>query len=227
MIRQSLLLLLLTFISNELIAQKQWSDEVWLIDGKRQLSTPFKKWKPEFQIDGRNTLLPEINVQVAGVRFGAEHKRIHRFGIGIYSWSNDLSTSGLNYPEENVAASNYNFSYASLYYERVLYFDRKWEVAATAHLGNGTIERSIRLEGEEDFSPLEEIQIRPLELSASGFYHITWWLSAGGGFGYRIMRDAPEEIENSFNAPIYMVKIKLRIGKLVKSIFKPEVKDEY
>lgn len=200
---------------------------MWLINGRKTLSAPFKKWKPEFQLDGRRTLLPQRNTQIAGVRLGVEFKRVHRFGIGVFSWSSDLETSGITFPEENIVASNYNFEYVSLYYERVLLFNRKWEVASTIHFGNGSITRSYLKAGDSNFSSAPDIEIRPLELSASAYYNITWWLSAGGGFGYRFMRDAPDEIKESFNAPVYIIKLKIRLGRLVKSIWKPEVKDEY
>jgi len=221
------LLFVLTTSCPHAASAQQWSDEVWLVDGRKELSHPFKKWKPEFQFDGRRTLLSGENVQVGAFRFGAEFKRIHRFGVGIYNWSSPISTAGVDFPVENVAESNYKFGYAALYYERVMYFSRKWEAVLTGHFGSGTIERSYRLESETDFQRLDDIKIYPLELSTSGFYHLTWWLSVGGGFGYRFMRKAPEELRESFSAPIYLVKAKIRIGRLVKSIYKPEVKDEY
>ncbi len=206
---------------------QKWSDEVWLIDGKKKLSDPFKKWRAEFQFDGRRTVLPGENAQIGAFRFGAEYKRVHRFGIGIYNWASPIATSGVDFPIDNVAESNYKFGYAALYYERVMFFNRKWEAVLTAHIGNGTIERSYRLESENRFKRLDDIKIHPLELSTSGFYHLTWWLSVGGGFGYRFMRKAPEELKEAFSAPVYIAKVKIRIGKLVKSIYKPGVKDEY
>jgi hypothetical protein len=214
------ILVLLLSSENVCAQRKQWKDDVWILSGKKELSAPlFRKWKPEVQFDGRSTVVTGNNVQLAGVRVGLEHKRVHRFGLGIYNWSSPISTEIIN----NVGDTEdrrYTFGYGSIYYERILFFSRKWEFASTLHLGNGRIKVQTRPSGTDEFND-------PLEVSTSGFYNITWWLSVGGGIGYRFMRNAPQEVDDAFEAPVYVAKVKIRITKMLRCIFNADVKNEY
>ncbi len=207
--------------------RRGWSDEVWIIGGKKQISAPlFRKWKPEVQFDGRSTVVTGNNVQLAGFRVGLEYKRVHRFGVGVYNWSSDISSAVIN--NEGMAEDRkYSFTYASIYYERILFFSRKWEIANTLHLGNGRIRVQNRPAGANDFNVLSDQIVYPVEISASGFYNFTWWLSAGAGIGYRFMRNAPQEVDEAYEAPVYVAKVKIRITKLLRSIFNSDVKNEY
>lgn len=223
------LALIYMWASPPLLAQSKssdWSDEVWIIGGNKELRYPFKKWKPELQFDGRYTVLNNEAAQIFGIRFGAEHKRVHRFGIGIYAWSSDISeriSTETGLTEE----FRYNFAYSSLYYERVMYYSRKVEFALTGHLGNGRISISVKPPGDNDFTPQNSRDVFPLEVSGSGFYNITWWLSVGGGLGYRYMRQAPDVIRDQLNGQVYVLKARLRITKLLRSIYNKDVKNEY
>lgn len=205
-----------------------WSDTVRLVNGPKTLSHPFKRWKADLQLDGRWSVINDARMQIGGIRFGLEHKRVHRFGIGFFNWSSAFSVPN---PQidllANVESVRTNTSYITAYYERVYFFSRKWETAITLHLGAGTIQTSYLLAGEEAFRELDPERVNPVELSTSGFYHLTWWLSFGGGMGYRYMRNSPDAVKEVYNAPVYIAKAKVRLGRLVRRINNPEVKDEY
>jgi hypothetical protein len=203
-----------------------WSDEVWIIGGNKELRYPFKKWKPELQFDGRYTVLNGEAARIFGLRFGAEHKRVHRFGVGIYGWSSAINERVSNQTGKT-EEFRYNLSYSSIFYERVMYFSRKVEFALTAHLGGGTISSSVKAAGETIFHSQDTQEVLPLEISGSGFYNFTWWLSVGGGLGYRYMRRAPDIIRNQLNGQVYVLKARLRITKLLRSIYNKDVKNEY
>ncbi|NNE55630.1 MAG: hypothetical protein HKN32_06395, partial [Flavobacteriales bacterium] len=98
---------------------------------------------------------------------------------------------------------------------------------AAVHLGNGNINATILNLPIDDPRRNRTITVRPFELSTSGYYHVTWWLSAGGGVGYRYMRKTPPEARQAYNGFIYIAKLKIRFGKIVKSWFNEDVKNEY
>lgn len=178
-------------------------------------------------LDARTTFVGGQSSRLGGLRLGAEYRRVHRFGIGIYGLNNQLGRETLSTIDANVDSALFSFNYLSLYYERVLFFHPKWEWSAAVHAGSGDIKVSYSLEGEEDFQELEPISVRPLELSTSGYYHISWWLSVGTGVGYRYMRKAPDEVKSIYNSSIYLIKLKIRFGRIVKSFWNKDVKDEY
>jgi hypothetical protein len=205
----------------------QWQDTVWVIGGDRVLGDGFKKWRVELAFDARSTFVDGQTSRLGGLRVGMEYKRVHRFGIGIYGLNNQLGAESLSQIDENVDSALFSFSYLSLYYERVFYFHPKWELSSTFHLGSGDLRVSYSLEDEDQFTELEPIRVKPMEISTSAYYNVWWWLSAGGGIGYRYMRKAPTEVRDIYNSPIYLIKLKIRFGRIVKSFFNEDVKNEY
>lgn len=205
----------------------QVEDSVWVVTGKRYLGEGFKNWKPEVIFDGRRTVVLNDAVRLGGLRLGVEHKRVHRWGIGFYGLNNPIVRTELSEVNAKVDTAVFQFGYVSTYYERVLWFHPRWEWSAAIHLGAGTIETSYKLVGQEDYQTLEPLVVRPIELSTSGYFNPTWWASVGGGVGYRYMNETPPEVQRAYNGFIYIVKVKIKFGKIVRRIFNAEVKNEY
>lgn len=203
------------------------ADTVTLINGKMALDHHFKKWKLDFIFDARQTLISSTRARLGGLRLGVEHRRVHRFGVAVFAFDDPVSVSSLREVNSDVDTAVFSMSYGSFFYERVYYFSRKWELSAAIHLGDGTISGKYRLRGAENFVDYPEQRVRPVEFSTSGYYNITWWLSAGGGIGYRLMPNAPREVRPIYNAPVLLFKVKLRFFKLLRRIGNPEVVNEY
>lgn len=205
----------------------QVEDSVWVVTGKQYIGEGFKRWKAEVILDARRTVVGRDDARLFGLRFGVEHKRVHRWGFGLYGLDSDIVRNDLPGVEGNVETAIFQFGYASTYYERVLFFHPRWEWSAAIHLGRGSIATRYKLHDEKEFVELDRIDVKPLEISTSGYFNPTWWVSVGGGIGYRHMRDTPPEVRSAYNGMIYIVKLKMKFGKLVRGIFNKEVKDEY
>ncbi len=220
-------LYVLFFISYAHATSAQVEDSVWIVTGDRYLGESFKKWRPELIFDARRTTVAGDASRLGGLRIGMEYKRVHRFGLGVYGLDNAIVRYRTSEDPGVMDTLAFNFSYATLFYERVLWFHPKWEWTAAMHLGSGTIESVVVNFPSDHPDKRELIAVKPTEISTSGYYNITWWLSAGGGLGYRFMRKTPTEVRGAYNGFVYIAKVKLKIGKLVKSIFNEEVKNEY
>lgn len=205
----------------------QFRDTVWTITGQTVLDERFKKWKPDLVLDARSSTVDSRRARIFGLRLGAEYKRIHRFGVGIYGVSSEVSSSRFEQIGPDVDSASFNLGYASLFYERVLFLNRKWEWSAAVHTGVGEVQVDYFLEDNPTIQNLEPVAVRPLELSTSGYYHVTWWLSAGGGVGWRTMRKSPSEIREAYNGGIYIAKVKIKFAKLTRRIWDKSVRDEY
>ena len=83
------------------------------------------------------------------------------------------------------------------------------------------------LKWESDVVFDERISVRPVEWSTSGLYHVNWWISDGGGIGYRHVTQALAEIRQAYQGWIYVVKLRIKFAKLVRSIWDQSVRDEY
>jgi hypothetical protein len=201
--------------------------EVWIIPDAIYLGEGFKKWRLDVAFDGRNSFSEGESVRVAGLRIGVEYMRVNRFGFGIYDLSAPVRKATYTNADTSFAPASLTLRYNSIYYERVLYFDREWEVSATGHLGAGQIIVNKPDELTGVFRYYETLDVTPLELSASGYYHLTWWLSAGLGLGYRMMLNTPREIMPLYNSTVYLVKVKVRTGKALRMLWDKNARNEY
>ncbi len=204
-----------------------YSDTVWIISGKKSLDVHFQKQKLDFTLDTRLTLISNTTAKLAGLRFGIEYRRVHRFGFGIYGLGNGVHMSSLKEINPAINDAVLNLSYASVFYERVLYFHRKWEWSATIHFGKGEINGLYRTAENLHWQTLPSRTVNPFEISTTGYYHLTWWCSLGVGYGYRYMSNTPAEVRPVYNAPVAIARLRIKVGRLVKSIWDKDARLEY
>lgn len=210
----------------QMVSAQNW-DTVWTFAGQTPLNENFRKWRFDFDLDARNSFDGGGHSRIFGFKSGLEYRRVHRFGIGLYGMTNPWFSIELSTSEEFDGQSIYRLNYGTIYYERVLYFSPKWEFATAVHLGSGNIDIEKRKNEQSDYQPYDKVHVTPMEGAFTGYYNVFWWFSAGGGVGYRVMPQTPEPVEGAFTGEFYMVKLKVRVGKLARSIFDKDVKHEY
>lgn len=208
-------------------AQFGQSTKVRLLDGERELLPYQNKLKPDFSFDARRTLFQKRWVLVGGLKFGVQYRRIHRFGIGVYFLNTRIFDDDVEFLLE-ANKIEYDFDYSTLYYERVLYFDKKWEVGSTLHLGGGKIKTYY----ENELNPNErnkgpEINFSVAELVAYGEYNFLYWLGLSAGAGYRQVFGLEYDLGGDFSSVIFVVNLRLNLIKLASSYFDESVKDEF
>lgn len=207
-------------------AQFGQADDVILINGRHTLEPYQNRLKFDLTFDARRTLLNEEWLAVGGIRVGVEYRRIHRVGLGFYFLNTRIFTDNFDYSiSEDVV--EYQFGYNTLYYERTLYFDPKWEMGGTIHLGGGTVNVYYNPDGLNNRELLDEVPFNAMELSAYGKYSILYWLGVGAGLGYRGVWGAEKEMRQTFSSPIFTLKLQVKLVKLARSFFDESVKDEY
>lgn len=209
------------------MALAQPNRDVWTIPGKVYLGEGFREWKVDASFDGRNSFSQGSTVRVGGVRLGIEYLRVNRFGIGFYDLSAEVRQESYTSPDTSFSPASLTLSYRSFYFERVLLLDRKWELSATAHLAAGDVIVNTTNRFTGLFEEYERLDVNPVELSASAYHHLAWWLSAGLGVGHRWMLNTPEEIVPLYNSTVFIAKVKIRVGKAVRSIWDKDARNEY
>ncbi|MFN6379021.1 MAG: hypothetical protein ACK4WD_07085 [Flavobacteriales bacterium] len=207
--------------------ENTYRDTVWIISGYKPLENNFKKWKFDFVLDARSTLVSGTVARLAGLRIGMEYRRVHRFGFGFYNLGDGVIVKSLEEVNPDITRATLNIRYSSIFYERVMFFNRKWELSLTAHSGRGRITGDYIIAGGIKPQGFPDRRIRAFEFSSTAFYHLTWWFSVGGGVGYRLVPDAPEEVQSIYNAPVGILRVRIKFGKLVKSIWNHDIKYTY
>jgi hypothetical protein len=203
------------------------SDTVWIITGKRELGPAYRRFKMDLSLDARQTLIGTQRARVGGIRIGLEYRRVHRIGIGLYGLGEGVVLDSLPEIDKSITWANLTLAYQSIYYERVLYFSRKWEWSATAHFGRGVITGVYTRSGLIGTETLEEQRLRVLEFSTLGYYNVNYWCSIGAGVGYRYMLSTAPEIRDVYEAPVGLVRVRVKVGKLIKSIWDKDTKNLY
>lgn len=217
----------LGFVSLTGFGQFGQNKEVKLINGKCKLEPYQNKLKPDFSLDARRTLFQKNWVSVMGIKGGVEYRRIHRLGIGVYFLNSRVFDSDFDF-DIDVDKVEYEIRYSTIYYERVLYFSRKWELGATAHLGGGIIRPFYQNpENPNDRIELDPINFSAAELSIYGEYNIFYWLGVGVGTGYRSVFGVPADLRKELGSPIFVVNLQLKIFKLARGFYDESAKDEF
>lgn len=230
------LIFLLCFLAVQSVAQLNGAlspvqrtspDTVWIITGKRELGPAYRRFKLDLSLDGRQTLIGTQRARVGGVRVGLEYRRVHRVGIGLYGLGEGVVLDSLPEIDKAITWANLTLAYQSVYYERVLYFSRKWEWSATAHYGRGVITGVYRRLGTSETEALQEQKLRVVEFSTLGYYNLNYWCSIGVGVGYRYMLSTAPEIRDVYEAPVGLVRVRFKVGKLIKSLWDKDTKNLY
>jgi hypothetical protein len=203
-----------------------YRDTVWILSGPKILDNNFKKRKLDLILDARTTVVGTSSGRLAGLRIGMEYRRVHRFGIGLYNLNRGVEVSSLEEFDTRVQSGTMYLSYTSLFYERVLYFNPKWEFSTALHMGSGKVYADLIVDGMPETVPWEKI-VKPIEFSSSAYYNITYWLSVGGGLGYRFMRRTPAEVSEIYDGPVVIAKVKVKFMKLIRSAWNRDVRYEY
>lgn len=208
------------------MAQFGQGDSVRLVTGMTKLQPYQNKLKFDLGLDARRTFLRSQWVAVGGIRTGLQYRKIHRVGIGFYFLNTRLFSRDHGFPVQEELVE-YDFGYTALYYERALFFNRKWRISSSLQMGGGNVGVYYNPDGGNNRVKYTDLPFSTAELAVYCDYSILYWLGIGGGVGYRAVSNLGPEVNESFNGPIVVFNIQVKLFKLARSIFDPEVKNEY
>jgi len=185
---------------------------------------PEKKHKIIFSFDNRNTFILGSRAAMSGIKFGVEHNKRHRFGMGIYAIKSKtfilLGQQQITYePQKGVLRDTLvdlfaGLDYLTLYYEYVWLSKKRWEIATPVSFGFGTASVNYTLNKEK--ITYKSIPILSIESVVGAHYKIFSWVGIGVGIGYRKIIYSDKTIGHRLDAPLYILKVKLFLGSLFK-----------
>ncbi|MBC7390987.1 MAG: hypothetical protein H7329_17405 [Opitutaceae bacterium] len=194
-----------------------------------------------FALDIRKSLVRDIPIKMTGLKIGATFKKKHTVGFGYYNLGRPIFGYYLNDPVEYDANQSLrtksgssidipttvslSFQYFSLFYEYRILARKKWNLDWTAQYGIGRAyitatnqKNGLRIPGYPKSS-----RVHLLESSILLQYKVFTWLGVGAGVGYRYILNPNEYISATFNYPIWVIKLMVSPGKLLK-VFKGKEK---
>jgi len=208
------LLLFLIFILSPLLSIAQDRDSTTIV---RKNNVRFV-----FSLDGRRSFIGGHRVGIGGLRLGIQYKDRFRTGLGFYG--SDAPFKGnkrLNKdtPKERRLRGQLNFGYSALFFEPIFFKNKRWEISTPIILGVGDAKLTFYNPDSSIFSSTKQT-FSLLELSSTVEYKFLRWAGLGAGLGYRTVFSEEKFITDNFNAPIYIIKVKIFIGELYRGIRK-------
>ena len=155
-------------------------------------------------------------VKISGIKAGIQFGHYFRTGIGIYDLTEDIVLNNIYEERDEVRL---DFAYIATYFEYLVFVNKRWEFSLQMMVGFGNIQLSYKKVNGTNAEILE-IPVTLIEISEAGHYRIFSWIGLGAGLGWRRMINAERTIDDAFNGPIYIFKIKLFLRPIFEAIFK-------
>ncbi len=214
--KQTVCLLICVLFSSLLIAQPEKFENEF----KKSFSS---KPKFEFKFDSRFSFLRNTEVKTTGVKIGLSFNRKFNVGLGINQL---LIHSESQIIEQNdTIPVNLNYGYFSPYFEYVYFSSKKWEFNLSTQFGFGEASLEYRnLEG--NLQKNKRTTLISYEPAMLIDYKIIKWFGIGTGIGYRLILFKNGSITENFSSPVYVIKLKVYLGAIVRSFTGKEIPAE-
>ncbi len=208
--------LFICFLFPNVIAQSFEEDILDALDNQPKL---------DLRLDSRHSFINQTGVSVFGIKGGIEYDRKLRFGIG-FNILTTRQTRTVNYTEngqqkkdENARLIFYNFS---PYVEYVFFKQKRWEISVPVQFGIGT--SYYNYSTSSGMKKDSRKFVLTYEPAITAQYTLFKYFGAGLGIGYRLMIFDNTAIEESFNSPVYIFRMKVFFGVMYDDLFKNDKK---
>ncbi|KXK46985.1 MAG: hypothetical protein UZ10_BCD003000590 [Bacteroidetes bacterium OLB10] len=179
-----------------------------------------KKPKPFFQLDGYNSFVRKRGANAIGVKAGLGFNKKLRFGIGYMKLFTDVVDS-IEVKPGTYYRGEVKSGYFTTGLEYILYDNDPWQLSFPVHLGIGNSYYDYP-DGKRTHNKALKGSIVLLEPAVTGHYKVIRWVGVGFGVGYRIMIKNNTQITDKLSSPLYVLKLKVFLDEIYKSIFEPE-----
>lgn len=212
-------LLLMQIGTSELFAQQITGTE------KEGPYVSFKN-KPSFflTLDRSNSLVAGKSAVTNELRLGLDFKRKVRLGIGFAGIASDVVSSKTVRTEadfDTTLNALLSMNYLTLSAEYTFYESKRWQVTMPVMTGIGTAFWTYyeKVNGEVKTKKLDEGGVLLTGPSVVVTYRIFRWFGLSGGVGYRQLIINNSKINESFNSPIYTLRVRIFMGEIYKTVF--------
>lgn len=187
---------------------------------KKSLAT---KPKFEFKFDSRFSFLRNTNVKTTGVKIGLTFNKKVNVGLGLNNMFVNAKSEIIE--QVDTIPVSLNYFYFSPYFEYVYFSSKKWEFNLSTQVGIGTANYSFT-----DINHNKQTKSRTTILSYEPAllidYKIVKWFGIGMGVGYRVVFYKNGAVKEDFSSAVYVVKLKVYLGAIVRTITGKEINAE-
>lgn len=160
------------------------------------------------------------------LKFGLEFRKKLKLGIGFGALVSDVVTEkNVTTPQtgkDSVVNAELTLSFFSLNSEYIFYDSKRWQVAMPLSMGFGSSYFSyFEDNGNGNFKTKRIDEGDAVVTTATGMvtYRIFRWVGVSAGAGYRIALLSNDKVQESFNSPVYAIRLRIFLGEIYKTIF--------
>jgi len=200
----------------------QYDDEKMLVF-EEEFKKSFKsKPKLDVKFDNRFSFIQDNALKTVGIKIGLSFNRKFKVGLGINQMLFPVESTVINEGDTSVPV-NLEYFYFSPYLEYVYYSTRKWEFSLATQIGFGGASYQYNDENGKKVKLLEST-VLSYEPAMMIDYKIIRWIGIGTGVGYRFVYYKSPGIKERFSSPEYVIKLKIYLGEIIRTITGKELK---
>lgn len=214
-------------VSSILVHSQEVSDSITVIKKEKKKN----KVKFLFVLDARRSFVLDKKTKFNGFKLGVSIKERHRLGLGVYGMQNPIRLPGLQIDKQEYPDASdtllFNFNYTSIFYQPVLFVNKRWEISTPHQLGIGKIRLYYRDTTDTKDVLFLEGAVPMFTVSSVFQFKIFRWIGLGLGVGYRMAISSDDDVKNAVNAPFYNFQLKVFLGEIYRMTFKKDQLEEW
>jgi hypothetical protein len=213
-IKNIFLLVFFTILSNNFLQAQKTLKRAETFEEEFRQSFSVKP-KLDVKFDNRFSFIRDNDVKTIGVKVGVSFNRKFKIGLGINQM---LTSSGRqSVVNDSLIDIDLEYFYFSPYMEYVYYNSKRWEFSLSTQLGvGGASYQYVDLSGKKN--KLIESTVLSYEPAMLIDYKIIRWFGIGTGVGYRLIYYKSPGVDEKFSSPEYVIKLKIYLGEIVRTI---------
>ncbi len=215
-------LVIFTFVSFQATCFAQYNasqDLVFEDEFKKSFKT---KPKLDVKFDNRFSFIRDNALKTIGIKVGLNFRRTFKVGIGANQMLLPIETTTID-NEGNSVPVNLEYFYFSPFIEYVYFNSKRWEFSLSIQHGvGGASYQYTNSQGKK--VKLQESLVLSYEPATLIDYKIVRWVGIGTGVGYRVVYYKEAGIKEQFSSPEYVIKLKVYLGEIVRTITGKELK---
>ena len=197
-------------------------------------SSPKKHLGFIFKFDNRFSFAGKEFITIYGFRTGIKIKDKHEIGIAL-NWIGSRNFFELSIPvrseitQPNLVPTQARllYRYAGLFYEYRFFQRKRWSMSIPLQFGTGKAGIDIQSQDGLTFVERRLDRFFLFEPSINADYKVLRFAGIGAGVGYRFAYSGQHIVQSSFTKPVFILKVKLYIGEIFRSVHKKDYRFFY
>ncbi len=205
------------------------SGAVYAQNSKAAVDTPYfsLKHKPKLflTLDRTSSFVSGKGATTNEIRAGIEFRKKLRFGIGYAKLVSDVVTDKTITTQvtqvDSVVPAELSLAYFTMSGEYTFYDSKRWQITmpVTVGIGSSYFYYYEKIDGDYLTQKTDKGGVVLFGPSGIATYRILRWVGLSAGLGFRFAVVNNGKIQESFNSPVYLFRVRIFMGEIYKSVF--------